>query len=233
MLAAAEHWGTSTDLAVLERLVDVKRCSLVDVGCGAGDLARALAESGATVLAVEPDPVQAKRNRGAPEFAGVTFAEARAEALPVEDATVDGVIFGRSLHHVPAAEMRAALAESRRALVPGGFVYVLEPVMEGTFSTVIAPFHDETEVRRQAREALLDCASLFDGEREVHYDVEIRFASHDVFVEHFTSLGYNSYDAGAVNSESVKRLFESGRTSHGDYAFVQPMRVNLFHTAAD
>ena len=233
MAGAVEQWGASTDLAVLERLVAVDGRRVVDVGCGAGDLARALAERGAAVLAVEPDPIQAGRNRTAPDTAGVSFVEARAEALPVEDGAAHGVIFGRSLHHVPAAAMRPALAEARRAVAAGGFIYVLEPVMTGAFSAVIKPFHDETEVRRQAREALRDCASLFAGEREIHYEIALRFASHDAFVERFSGLGYNSYGADAVRSETVRRRFETGRTEAGDYAFAQPMRVNLFHTAPE
>ena len=230
MPGTVERWGLSTDLAVLDRLVQVRGRLIVDVGCGAGALARSLAERGATVLGVEPDPVQAGRNRDAPEADGVSFAEGRAEALPVDDGAVDGVIFGRSLHHVPEAAMRPALAEARRVLAAGGFVYVLEPVMEGGFSAVVKPFHDETEVRRQAREALADSAPLFAGAREIHYEVERRFESHAAFVDLFSGLSYNSYGADAVRSETVKRLFEAGRTDAGDYAFVQPMRVDLFHT---
>ena len=229
MPGTVEHWGRSTDLAVLDRLVQVRGRSLIDVGCGAGALARSLAERGATVLGVEPDPIQAQRNREAPETDGVSFAEGYAEALPVGDGEVDGVIFGRSLHHVPEAAMRPALAEARRVLAAGGFLYVLEPVMEGAFSVVMKPFHDETEVRRQAREALSDSAPLFARTREVHYEVERRFESHAAFVELFSGLTYNSYGADAVRGDTVKRLFETGRTDEGDYAFAQPMRVDLFH----
>ena len=230
MPGSIDHWGKSTDLAVLDRLVQVRGRSLIDVGCGAGALARALAERGATVLGIEPDPIQAGRNRAAPETGGVTFAEGRAESLPVADGSVDGVIFGRSLHHVPQAAMRPALAAARRALGSGAFLYVLEPVMAGPFSAVIKHFHDETEVRRLAREALEDSAPLFARAQEVHYEVERRFASHGAFVEQFSGLTYNSYSADAVRSETVSRLFEAGHTEAGDYAFVQPMRVDLFHT---
>ena len=230
MPGTVERWGLSTDLAVLDRLVQVRGRSIVDVGCGAGALARSLAERGARVLGVEPDPVQAERNRDAPETDGVRFAEGRAEALPVDDGAVDGVIFGRSLHHVPEDAMRPALREAQRVLGPGGFLYVLEPVMEGAFSAVMKPFHDETEVRRQAREALADSAPLFGSAREVHYEVERRFESHAAFVDLFSGLSYNSYGADAVRSETVKRLFEAGRTEEGDHAFLQPMRVDLFHT---
>ena len=230
MPGTVEHWGQSTDLAVLDRLVQVRGRSLIDVGCGGGALARSLAERGATVLGVEPDPIQAERNREAPETASVTFAEGRAESLPIDDGAADGVIFGRSLHHIPEAAMRPALTEAHRVLGSGGFLYVLEPVMDGAFSAVMKPFHDETEVRRQAREALVDTAPLFARAREVHYEVERRFESYEAFVELFSGLTYNSYGADAVRSETVKRLFEAGRTDASDYAFVQPMRVDLFYT---
>ena len=230
MPGTVAHWGASTDLAVLDRLVRVSGRSLIDVGCGGGALARSLAERGATVLGVEPDPVQAERNRAAPETEGLAFAEGRAESLPVAGGTVDGVIFGRSLHHVPHAAMRPALAEARRVLAPGGFVYVMEPVMEGPFSAVIKPFHDETEVRAQAREAVCDSVPRFAHAREVHYEIERRFESHDEFVGLFSGLTYNSYGADAVRGETVKRLFEAGRTDAGDFAFAQPMRVDLLHT---
>ena len=233
MPGIVEHWGRSTDLAVLDRLVQVRGLQVIDVGCGAGALALSLAERGAKVLGVEPDPVQAQRNREAPETDGVSFAEGYAEALPVGDSEADGVVFGRSLHHVPEAAMRPALAEARRALAAGGFLYVLEPVMEGSFSVVMKPFHDETEVRRQAREALEDSAPLFARWQEVHYEVERRFESHEAFVDLFSGLTYNSYGADAVRSETVKRLFETGRTDAGDYAFAQPMRVDLFYTEGE
>ncbi len=55
----AEDFGETDDLAVIDRRLEVGGLSLVDVGCGDGDFARALAERGAEVLWIEPDPIQA------------------------------------------------------------------------------------------------------------------------------------------------------------------------------
>ena len=51
------------DIDVMDRLIDVSGKRIVDAGCGEGGLARALAERGAEVIALEPDPVQAATNR--------------------------------------------------------------------------------------------------------------------------------------------------------------------------
>ena len=120
--------GERSDVAAVLALTPVAGLALVDVGCGAGHNARELAEAGASVLAVEPDPIQAAKNRDAAPAPGVTFVEARAERLPAETGSVDGVLFFRSLHHVPVEAMAAALAEAARALKPGtGFLCVIEP----------------------------------------------------------------------------------------------------------
>ena len=58
--------GELGDLEALQQVVEVAGLSLIEAGCAAGDTARGLAERGARELAVEPDPVQAKRNRAQP-----------------------------------------------------------------------------------------------------------------------------------------------------------------------
>jgi len=143
------------DVSALLALTSVAGLALVDVGCGAGGNARDLAGAGATVLGVEPDPIQAARNRDAAATPGVAFLEARAERLPAGDGSMDGVVFFRSLHHVPVEAMDRALAEAARVLNPAtGFLAVVEPGVEGTHFPVMRPFHDETIVRAQAQAAL-------------------------------------------------------------------------------
>ena len=73
--------GELSDLDAVERLLDVQNLDLVEVGCAGGDTARGLAERGATVLGVEPDPVQAETNRSQPSRPGVTLVEAGGAAV--------------------------------------------------------------------------------------------------------------------------------------------------------
>ncbi len=50
--------------------------------------------------------------------------------------------------------MDAALAEIARVLVPGGWLYVSEPVFAGPFNELMRLFHDEQAVRAAALAAL-------------------------------------------------------------------------------
>ena len=74
-----EHVGLATDLEIVDRCLDVSNQFLVDAGCGNMHFAKALAERGASVLAIDPDPVQAELNRAVPTIANVGFAECGAE----------------------------------------------------------------------------------------------------------------------------------------------------------
>lgn len=229
MSKTTEEWGESTDIEVVARLIDLKGKHVIDVGCGDGSLARAVAEHGATVLGVEADPQRAEANRALPETPGVTLVEGFAQNLPADDHTVDGVIFGKSLHHLPHDDMAPALAEARRVVrMKSGFLYVMEPLMEGSHSDVIRHFHDETEVRRWAAQALEGLApSLFAREREIHYTVRIEFDDFDAFVAKYAGLTYNPYHLEEIRNDTVRAAFEKGRAADG-YRFEQPMRVNLF-----
>lgn len=221
--------GTKNDMEALANLVDLSGLSLIEAGCATGDMARAMADAGATVLAVEPDPVQAPKNRAAPPTDGVTFAEAGAEKLPADDASVDGVLFFRSLHHVPAELMADAMREAARVLKPGGFLYVAEPGMEGSHYPFMRPFNDETEVRTLAQAALDDvAAALFEeGERFV-YMMHPRHENFDAMVERFTGLSFNPIPREAIDVPEVRAAFEAAKTANGDHVFDQPMLVNLY-----
>ncbi len=162
-----KHLGERADAAAVAALTPLAGLTVVDVGCGAGQTSRELAALGASVIAIEPDPIQAAKNREAEPVQGVAFVEAHAEDLPVASGSADGVFFFRSLHHVPVEAMEAALAEAARVLKPeSGFLCVIEPGMEGTHFPLIRPFHDETRVRKAAQAALERSARLLFREIE-------------------------------------------------------------------
>lgn len=226
---AREDFGECTDLEAMDRLLTVSGLDILEIGCGAGAMARALAERGARVLAIEPDPIQAAKNRQAAPTPGVTFVEAGAEALPADDRSVDGAIFCFSLHHVPAAAMATALAEAVRVLRPArGFLYVIEPVMAGSYAELMRPFHDETEPRRLAHEAVAHYAApRFAEARGIHYRQWQTHTNFETFLEEKLGTTYNDHRREMVDTPEIRALFENGRTSDG-YRFEQIIRADLF-----
>ena len=227
--------GERSDVAALLALTPVSGLALVDVGCGAGRNARDLAEAGATVLGVEPDPIQAAGNREGAHIPHVAFVEARAERLPAESGSIDGVVFFRSLHHVPVEAMDAALAEAARVLKPGtGFLCIVEPGMAGTHFPVMRPFHDETRARRAAQAALDRAApSLFGERRSFAYLQRPRYTDFGALVARVLGQTFNDISRARVETDEVRALFEAGRTADGDYAFEQPMLLDLFKSPID
>ena len=97
----------------------------LDVGCGAGALALALAPFVRDVVGVDRVPeLLAHGRERAP--ANVSFVEGDAESLPFDDASFDVVGTLRTLHHVQHPEM--AISELARVCRPGGRVLVIDQI---------------------------------------------------------------------------------------------------------
>jgi SAM-dependent methyltransferase len=102
---------------------------VLDIGCGVGGDVINLAEIvGPAGLAVGIDAsavmIEEARRRQ-PADRPVRYEVGYAHALPFDDGSFDAVRFDRMLMHVP--DVRAALAEAVRVLVPGGRLVATEP----------------------------------------------------------------------------------------------------------
>ena len=150
------------------------------------------------------------------------------EALPAEDASADGVLFFRSLHHVPRELMAPALAEAARVLKPDGFLYVAEPGLEGSHFKMMRPFNDEFEVRTLAQQALEKSAGPLFAESERYLYMQYpRHENFDAMVNKFSSLSYNPIPRELIEQDEVRRNFEACKTDDG-HVFDQPMLVDIF-----
>jgi SAM-dependent methyltransferase len=100
---------------VLDALGPVRGASVLEIGCGTGDLSLQLLRRGArlTALDLSPGMVELARSR-APE---ATFLVAPAEETSLPGESFDLVVGKAVLHHV---DVPAAAAEIRRVLRPGG-----------------------------------------------------------------------------------------------------------------
>jgi 2-polyprenyl-3-methyl-5-hydroxy-6-metoxy-1,4-benzoquinol methylase len=85
---------------------------VLEVGCGAGDLARSLAGLGYDVIAIDPD---------APK--GAIFRKVSLEDFS-ESGSFDAVVASRSLHHLP--DVTVALTKIHELLRPGGLLIINE-----------------------------------------------------------------------------------------------------------
>ena len=180
------------------------------------------------MLGVEPDPVQSRKNANAATVANVGYAQAGAAKMPLEPDSVDGLVFSNSLHHIHAPHYEQVFDEAMRVLNDRGWLYIKEPVANGTHNYVMSLFHDETEVRLAAYNALVKYAlPVFGKAREIFYDVDRTYRNFDEFASRYEGLGYNNYTSASVRDPLVQSRFEEQRNSHGSYTLTQPMRVNV------
>ncbi len=143
----------NTPLAVIEQVLSpISGKRVLDVGCGAGGLAHALAATGALVTGVDPNAaavLAAERSTSSAKF-----LQAGAEALPFGDRTFDAVVVVNALHHVPIQMMDQALLEMARTTATGGYVIIIEPLAQGSFFEALRLVEDETIVRSEAQSSL-------------------------------------------------------------------------------
>jgi SAM-dependent methyltransferase len=95
---------------------------LLDVGCGAGQLALIAARAGAVVTGcdIATNWLERARTRAAAEGLNITFEEGDAEALPYQDAQFDAVTSMFGAMFAPRPELVAA--ELTRVCRPGGTI---------------------------------------------------------------------------------------------------------------
>lgn len=109
-----------------ERIIGSAEGTVLEIGAGSG-LNLPLYEAGVReVFALEPDPrLMAMARRNAKQAKRpMTFLDASAEAIPLEDRSVDTVVTTWTLCTIPEA-MRA-LEEMRRVLKPNGYLLFVE-----------------------------------------------------------------------------------------------------------
>ena len=121
LLTAAEDLGETTEIDVVERLVPL--AGLRVVGCGGGRVTKQLVARGAEAVGVEPDPIQAEKNRAAEPVPGLSFVEASGQALPFDDDSFDAVVAMYVASVVP--DPKRLLREMRRVCIPGGNIVIV------------------------------------------------------------------------------------------------------------
>ncbi len=216
--------------ALLTTVGPVEGLRIIDIGCGEGQLTRALAARGARVTGY--DPFIAETGLTAQGAGSFRLARAAADAIPEPDHEADLVLFVFSLHHVPGMKLEGALAEARRLLRPTGRLYVAEPLAQGPHQYIMELFHDETPVRKAAAEALVRFARPHFATDQISTYTDVRsFADFDSFAERMiANMRFNGYTREAVLAPAVRRRFAEAHAAHSG-RFDQPVRIDCFGAA--
>lgn len=131
----------------------------VDVACGTGTVARAIAQRGATAVGVDVTAAMLRKaeeqSRG---LSGVQFWVADATNLPFVDGLLDGAVSRFSLHHIPAPAR--VLAEMARVVRSGGVVAIADHLTSED-ARVATWHHDIERLRDPSHWQLLSPNRLF------------------------------------------------------------------------
>jgi SAM-dependent methyltransferase len=129
--AYAEHRPDYARDAIHWALEHAPGARVLDLGAGTGKLTATLLSLDADVVAVEPDPgMLDELLRGLPRARALT---GNAEAIPLDDASVDAVLSGNAMHWF---DMNVAGPEIARVLVPDGILAGLWNVMDDRFDWI-------------------------------------------------------------------------------------------------
>lgn len=223
---APETDALSVIAAALEPLAGKR---ILDIGCGAGALARSLSDRGARVSGVDPNPEALAHAREA--VPGGTFYRAGAETLPFAGDSFDGAVFLNSLHHVPAPAMHRALLEAARVVLPAKPIVVVEPLAEGSFFSALRPVEDETEARTNTQEVLSRAveSGTFEQIRRVDFLRREHFENLDRFLSHAVAVDPTRAAAAAEHRSEIEAAFRRhARTAaDGRVTLEQPMRAHV------
>jgi SAM-dependent methyltransferase len=222
------------ELDLLAELVPLGGQRIVELGCGAAAMARALVGRypGARVTGLEVDERQHAKNLESPQ-PHLEFVLAGAQAIPFPDASFDLALMLKSLHHVPAPLMTQALGEARRVLRPGGHLYISEPVYAGPFNDVIRLFNDEGVVRARAQ-AALDEAIRSGGwtqAAERRFETPVRFRDFADFEQRLMRPTFANHNLDERKIAQVRAAFELHLGADGAH-FARPMHVRLLRSTA-
>ncbi|MEO6623455.1 MAG: class I SAM-dependent methyltransferase [Burkholderiaceae bacterium] len=218
------------ELDVLSTMVPVAGQRIIELGCGAAALARALLIRfpDSELTGVEVDARQHAKNLASPQ-SRLHFVAGVAQDIPGGDAAFDLALMLKSLHHVPMSAMGQALVEVARVVRPGGHFYVSEPIYDGPLNDVVKVYNDEG-VLRAAAQAAIDAALLtgiWKQQTQRRFSITRRFADFAEFERRMIQQTYADHRLDADTLAEVRRRFECHGGGSAGATFQQPMHVRL------
>ncbi len=125
-MQAWEHHASVGLERVIDAVVDVAAptpgVSVIDLGCGSGQLSLPMARKGAKVMAVDISPkmIDSLDRRAAELGLEIETAALPVQELEIEPSSVDLVVSNYAMHHLYDDEKRAVVVAATSWLKPGG-----------------------------------------------------------------------------------------------------------------
>lgn len=161
-MATAALFNDERILARIREAAGLTRQSrALDVACGPGIVAAALAQDAGEVVACDITPemlTRAARRCAEAGLANVRCMLGQAEELPFDDGVFDAVVARSALHHFPRPDV--ALAEMARVLRPSGRVVIVDVMSAedpeaSMLHNALEILRDQSHVRMPSRSELL------------------------------------------------------------------------------
>jgi SAM-dependent methyltransferase len=181
---------------------------VLDLAAGTGKLTRVLQPHAHSIVAIEPSPSMRAAFERATE--GVDVLEGRAEAIPLDDASVDLVTVGAAFHWFRPAP---ALAEIARVLRPGGALVVANNEWRIDAAPWLGDVYRSARSRRRVRapgrnwRRVLEGSALFEAPCEAAKPHE-QTLSHEAFIDLSRSLSSVNVLAPAERAAHLESLRE-------------------------
>lgn len=188
---------------------------MLEVGCGQGQLARALADAGYEVVAIDPD---------APE--GDIFL-----AVPLEEFVAsepfDAVVASRSLHHIH--DLAGAVTTIATLLKPGGRFLVDEHACDRLDERTARWYVEQRAHDPGAPSSLEACLAEWEADhRELHGYAAMRDELDRHFSElFFTWTPYLYGELSSVAEEEERALIEAGSIQAMGFRYAGRRRTKL------
>jgi ubiquinone/menaquinone biosynthesis C-methylase UbiE len=218
---------------IYNRLLELDGKHILELGCGNAEITRDIATAGARrrITALEVDEIAHEKNLQITDLPNVIFGLSGAQALPLDDESVDVVFMFKSLHHIPFDQMEPSMLEINRVLKPGGLAYISEPIFAGDFNEILRLFHDEQKVREAAFNILKKVVDegLFNLVEETFFNAPMNFENFADYENKVLKVTHTNHALDEKLYSLVKQRFEEHESDHGAH-FLMPIRVDLLQT---
>jgi SAM-dependent methyltransferase len=191
---------------------------VLEVGCGRGQLARAIARSGYDVVAIDPD---------APR--GQLFQAVALEEFASTDA-FDAVVASRALHHIP--DLPGALEKIAGLLRSGGRLILDEHACDRLDEKTAQWYLEQRAASEEdAPSSLQTCLADWEADHaDLHGYAAMRKELDRRFTEHFFSwMPYLYGELAEVEEEGERALIEAGAIQAMGFRYVGDVRVSEDH----